>query len=526
MLKIKRMKLMLVILSCLCSGFSLAEQPPLSLNSANEENELSEKNGLLMLDYSKISLRDGGKFDMLGVHYLHELYDWLYFGVGVSGPVVEGNYGGFFVIDLTLHAKKRIYGNWFVDGGMSFGGGGGGESVEHIKELSGSGQFVKKYLGVGYQINDHYFGINYANINMADSLISDSMFNLYYQKAISFSLGSYSNKQVTSHSRFRKHDSIFSVDVNRMSQIDPQGIYKGGINLISPQFSQFYSENGYFYFAIDLGLAGLDWYNQIHGGVGHKIPWSENVNLYAQLGLGTGGWVTDTIETGPGLLVYPKVKAEYLWDKNMGFTLSAGYLDFPKGTSKNWTVGLGVNYHLSADSARSTRTNTGYNVALKRFRVNIFYNTLFDISHNNKEIENINMGTLQVDYLLNENFYIPLQLGAAVNDYEGYAGYVEMYVGLGWQSHYLDSEKFQTFVQLMYGMNDVGVDEDKDVGPLLNASVGVNYALSDQLALYAQVGKTISVDQHLKSNYDNAFEDTSIGFGITYRFSLPAYVFK
>lgn len=522
--KTKIIKLGLVILCFIYSSHTFAEQQRLQTKNPDDKSILKKAKGLLMLDYEKISLKGGGDFDFLGVHYLHQMNDWLYFGVGISGPILEGDYGGFFVVDTTLHAKKRVFGNWYVDAGLAFGGGGGGASVKNIKKLSGSGRYLKKYLGIGYKINDNYFGINYANVSISDSLIDDSVINFYYQKPLSFSIGSYADaggKFARTNFRYRDYDSILSFELNNMSQIKPTGSYGGDIGLVSPQFSQFFSNSDYLFFGFDLGYSGLDFYNQIHGGIGHRVSVSPKINLYGQLGIGTGGWVTDTIQTGPGLLVYPKVKAEYLWDKDIGLSISAGYLAAPKGTSKNWTVGAGINYHFSAGKPGSSNVDADYDLAMKGFRVSIFHNTLFDINHNGEKVDNVNMETLQVDYMLSDHVYVPFQIGAATNDYKGYAGYVEMFTGLGWQSSYLDSEKLQGFAQLLFGINDVGVNEQEDVGPLLNASIGFNYSLSKQLAIYVQMGKTVSVNKYIKSNYSNYFRDSSIGLGITYRFSLP-----
>ena len=55
-----------------------------------------------------------------------------------------------------------------------------------------------------------------------------------------------------------------------------------------------------------------------------RVAVAPRVNLYGQLGFGSGGYAPEKIDTGPGLLVYPKVSAEYLLNKNFGVALSAG----------------------------------------------------------------------------------------------------------------------------------------------------------------------------------------------------------
>jgi hypothetical protein len=487
-----------------------------------DQSTLDQAHGLVTLDYAKITLKGGGAFDLFGVHYLHQLNDWLYVGGGINGPLLEGSYGGFFTVDTTLHARKKVWGNWFVDAGVALGGGGGGASVRHIKELSGSGRYMKKYVGLGYEAHGLYYGVNYSNVSISNSLVNDSVLNFFIQKPVSFLVGSFADagsKIAPAHGDDRAHDSIISFELNNIYQINPKGLYRGRIGLVSPQFSQFFSKSDYLFFGVDLGYSGLDWYNQIQAGIGHKVSVSPKLNLYGQLGIGTGGWVTDTIDTGPGLLIYPKVKAEYLWNKSTGLSLSAGYLAAPKGTSRNWTVGAAINFHLSPDE----RGEGGDDSTLSGVRVNLYDKVLFNVSNNGERVSNINMAALQLDYSVNDHWYIPFQISAATNAYKGYAGYAEMFVGLGWQSHYSRSNKFQGFAQISYGLNDLGVNKKEDVGPLLNASVGFNYGLSDQFAIHGQLGKTASVNQYIKSNHSSDFSNTSIGLGVTYRFSLPTH---
>ena len=73
----------------------------------------------------------------------------------------------------------------------------------------------------------------------------------------------------------------------------------------------------------------------------------------------------------------------------------------------------------------------------------------------------------------------------------------------------------------MYGLNDVGVDPQHEVGALLYPAIGVNYHLNDRLSLYGQLGGTVSLGQYLNSSMTNRFENYSVGLGMTYRFSLP-----
>ena len=503
----------------------LASLPTLAAGSQEAEtvdpSALTPAQGMLTLDYRKLTLKGGGSFDLLGVHYLHALNDWLYLGFGINGPLVEGAYGGFFTVDTTLAAQKKLSDNWFVHAGLSYGGGGGGATVRQIKTLSGSGRYLKKQVGLGYEFKGVQYSVNYVSTDIADSPIKSAGLGFQIQKPLSFQAGSLADagkRVVPGHLSFRDHDSIVSLELGQMTQIKAKGSYRGAIGLVSPQFSQFFSQDHYLYFGFDLGVTGLDWYNQIHGGVGRKIALSPSWNLYAQVGLGSGGWVTDTIDTGAGLLVYPKLKAEYLWDKDTGVSLSAGYLAAPKGSSRNVVVGLALNSRLSGGAVSPDSADA--DLRLHGLRIHLYNNELRGLNHNGQNRHKLAMSVLQVDSVINKSLYIPVQIGGATSDFNGYAGYAEMFAGLGW--HSASGKKLQTFAQLMIGLNDLGVNKQEDPGPLLNASIGMNYALNDRLAIYGQIGKTASINPYLRSHHKNNFESTSLGLGLSYRFALPS----
>ncbi len=489
-----------------------------------QRDALHQVSGMVMLDYSRLTLSNGGAFDLLGVHYLQRANDWLYFGVGAIAPMVEGNYGGFFAADATLHAQRRIHGNWFVNAGLAIGAGAGGASVSNIRRLSGEGLYGRAYAGIGYTTRSLSFGVNYSRVAISGSQINDSTFNFFVQRPLSFSVGSYADTGAILDSRefdAPEHENIISFQVNNVSQINPTGSYGGDIGLVSTQFSHFMNDNVYTFFGVDIGYSGLLWYNQAHGGVGRRVSLSPHLNLYGQIGIGSSGWVTDTVDTGPGFIIYPKATLEYLWNNGVGATVSAGYLYAPLGTSQNWTVGLGLNYHLSYRNLQGSDTASGTDYTLRGIRLSVFDRMTSDIYYNGRRSSGLNMIAVQVDYALNDHWYVSGQIAAATNAFRGFAGYAEGFVGMGWQSRTFASGRVQGYAQLMYGLNDVGVDPQHEVGALLYPAIGVNYHLNDRLSLYGQLGGTVSLGQYLNSSMTNRFENYSVGLGMTYRFSLP-----
>ena len=71
----------------------------------------------------------------------------------------------------------------------------------------------------------------------------------------------------------------------------------------------------------------------------------------------------------------------------------------------------------------------------------------------------------------------------------------------------------QAFAQLLAGINIQGL--------VLKPAVGLNYGLSDRRALYAQAGKTWSVNEAHLYPRQYAFSSAFVGLGVNYRFTLP-----
>ena len=523
---LKARKARLAIVSLLCSsqlalGEPAAPAPPASLSPAAQPSLLGTQSGMITLDYAKITLSNGGSFDLFGVHYLQQLNSWLYGGFGFSTPLVEGNYGGFFAADATLHAQVNLYGNWFATGGLAFGAGAGGSSVSNIITLSGDGTYMRGYVGLGYDFGHSRAGVNLARITIANSQINDTTLNFFFQKPLSFAAGGYADTgRPLGPADFGRNwnETNVSFEFNYLNQIDPTGSYTGALGLVSSQISTYMRKNTYAFIGLDLGTSGLVWYNQAQIGAGRRVPLGEKLALYGQIGIGSGGWVTSAFDTGPGLVVYPKVRLEYALSESLAASLSAGYLFAPLGTSKNWSLGAGLNYRLpSAQQARAGAGQRG--VTLRGLRSNVFMRRVMQPEANGNPLDDMNLLTFQIDYSLGGNWYIPFQIAAATDDYAGYAGYVEGLAGLGWQSDPFASGRLQAYAQLLTGMNDA----ISNPGPLLYPSAGLIYNMDGGLSLYTQLGKTLSLGQIIDPQSTNSFESLSLGLGLSYAFSRPAW---
>ena len=465
--------------------------------------------GLVLLDYQSIPIRGYPSIDLAGVHVLNQFNDWLYAGVGAHAPLFKGEYGGFMSFDATLHAQADVAGRLFADGGVSFGGGGGGNSIAQSRTISGSGAFIKGYAGLGWHFDDFSAGLNVSHIRFTQSVISGTQLDFVVEVPFSWSVGAYSSAGhpgARAGADAKPDDDTLMFGLDNFIQVKPKGTFKGTIDLADVQFNHFVTDNTYAFVEGSVGYRGLPIYNQLLGGVGYRTQIAPRVALYSQVAVGSGGYDPQEFDTGPGLLVYPKVFGEYRLSDHVGLALSAGMLFAPRGTSRNVTVGAALNYHLSAGAATGDGVYDGY-------RIDVFQQTELHPKIGDRTQGAIKLLTTQIDDVLGENVYVPIQASIAYSRFLGYPGYGEALTGLGLQTTHSADQPLQGFAQLVAGINVHGV--------ITKPAIGVNYAFSDRLALYAQVGKTYSVNVAHLYPERYRFDTTNVGLGLTYRFSLP-----
>jgi len=485
-------------------------------SAGSERSNLGRAGGMVMLDYQVIPVPQAQSIDLMGFHVLGELTDWLYLGASVYAPLVKGEYGGFTAFGVTVQAQRKIWGSLFADAGLSIGGGGGGKSQEHSIVLSGTGGFVKGYVGLGYDFADFSVGANVARMKFNQSAIDSTQLNVFVQVPFSYFVGPYasSGERLTTEDAQRVFDgtseNTLTWGLDNLVQIDPVGSNKATIRLADLQFAHYMTSHTYWYASLGVGYGGLRLYNQVIGGLGYRLPVSARASLHAQLGIGSGGWSPDRIDTGAGLLIYPKVSAEYSITKNLGLSLSAGYLFAPTGSSKNYTFGASLNYHIQSgrDSAGARESSDG--ITYRGLRFSLFPQAAFNVRVGGIDSGNINLLSGQLDTVVGDHVYIPIQASVATNAYQGRPGYGELLAGVGVQTPYTKDSRFQFFAQLLAGTNAHG--------PVLKPGIGINFGLSERLAIHASAGTTHSVSSKYVS-----FKSDSVGLGITYRFSVPSW---
>ena len=452
----------------------------------------------------------------MGFHVLNKVTEGLYVGVGAYAPLVKGAYGGFIAFDVGANVQRRIRGPLFVNAGFALGGGGGGKSTTQSIELSGTGGFVKAYAGLGIDFDDFSVGANAAFVKFRHSAIDHTQLNLFVQMPFSYAVGSLadSGKRLSAaDAEAASADSsanTLTLGLDNFKQISPQGSNKSTIHLADLQFAHYMSNANYWYVSLGVGYRGIPLYNQFIGGLGYRFDLAPRASLYAQMGLGSGGYAPDKIDTGAGLLVYPKLSAEYAITKDLGLALTAGYLFAPNGSSKNYTFGAALNYHLKSQREGAGAGVTPDGAVFGGYRLSLLQQTETSVRVRGLDRSDINMLSAQLDAMVSDHFYIPIRGGVAYNAYLGYPGYGEVLVGVGIQNKYDRGDRFQFFGQLLGGANVHGL--------ILKPGIGMNYTLSDRLAIHASSGKTLAA-----SSDNGNFRSTYLALGLTYRFSVPSW---
>lgn len=208
----------------------------------------------------------------------------------------------------------------------------GGRSAEKAKTLSGTGGFVKRYVGLGYDFGAVSVGVNVTDMKFNRAAAGGTQANVFLEIPYTYFTGPYvAHGQVLSPGDARQaaeasSERMVTAVLDNYRQRNPEGTYKGTFNILDFQYSQFFAAANYWFASLGVGYRGLALSNQLFGGVGQRVQISPRMSIYGQLGIGSGIYAPEVINTDSGLLVYPKLAAEYAITRDVGLALSAGYL--------------------------------------------------------------------------------------------------------------------------------------------------------------------------------------------------------
>ena len=462
----------------------------------------------VVLDYQQVRVPGDEDIDFMGFHLHHRVGERLWLGAGVYAPLLRGQYGGFTAFDVGVHWRQPLSGPLSAVAGLSGGGGGGGRSVEQSKVLSGTGGFYKGYVGLDWDFGGFTLGANVAKMAFRNSAIDSTHANLVLTIPYGYQAGDYTRSgQALDERDLGASDggeSLLMATLDSYRQLDPQGTFKGTVRSADLQYAHYLGRDTYWFGALGVGVQGLALYNQVMGGLGQRVRLSPSLNLYGQLAVGSGGYAPEKIDTDAGLLVYPRVAAEWMVGRDTGLALSAGYLWAPKGSSRNLTYGLALTQHLRS----GTEAAAGGTPHWQGFRVGVFQQTEYRVSYRGEDRDALQLVGVQVDAPLDARWYIPVQAAVAYNAYLGYPGYGELLAGLGAQTLAAPGDRLQAFAQLMGGSNVHGLG--------VKAGAGVRWLVDERLSVQLSAGRI-----EARNPSGRRFSADSALLGLEYRFAVP-----
>lgn len=484
---------------------------PAASAQASETGSLTRDSGLFTLEYQTVKVPGDRPIDFFGAHAYHRLTDSLYAGAGFYAPLVKGEYGGFIAADLGVHLRHRLGGRVYGVAGLSAGGGGGGRDVEHSKRLSGSGGFGKGYAGLSYDFGAFTAGATVSRMKFRNALIDSTQLNLLVEVPFTYLTGPYGaqgqrlSPADDAVAAREMGETMLTLSLDNYAQQSPRGSNRSTIRLADLQYAHFFAPDSYWFASLGMGYAGLPLYNQLLGGVGQRVRLTPQWSLYGQLGLGSGGYAPDVVDTRAGLLVYPRVAAEVALTRDLGLALTAGAMVAPTGSARNLTYGVSLTRHLRAGQGSDASGPAVY----QGLRLSVLHQTDFNLRYREVRRPAVQMLGLQLDVPLGPRAYLPLQASGAYNAYLGYPGYAEILGGLGLQTLAAPGDRWQAYAQGLVGANVHG--------RTAKVSAGLRWLLDERLAVNAGVGRVSA-----RSSSGGRFEADNVSLGLDYRFSVPS----
>lgn len=502
-------------LSCACLtvlwiAIAGTAQAQPAAQSPLEPGGLRAHDALLTLEYQSIRVAGDRPIDLAGFHAYRQVLDGLYFGVGFFAPLFKGDYGGFVAADVGLHARRRLTGPVVGLAGVGLGGGGGGRSISQSRILSGSGGFARAYLGLGYDFGNFTVGTTVSRLKFRNAAIDGTQANLFVEIPFRYLTGPYGSHgqpvpTVDDRRAAREmSENMLTLGLDNYQQVDPTGANKQTIRLVDLQYAHFFARDTYWFASIGMAYAGLPLYNQLLGGVGQRVRLTNDTSLYGQVGLGSGGYAPAEIDTGSGLLVYPKLSVEHALTRDLALAFTVGYMAAPKGSSRNRTYGLALVHHLRSGQGDEEWRSARY----QGLRASLFHETNFQVRYREIKRSPLQMLGLQLDIPVGQRSYLAMQAAAAHNAYLGYPGYAEIFGGLGVQTLSEPGDRVQAFGQVLGGANVHG--------RAAKVNAGVRFILDDRLALNLTAGHT-----EARNSGGARFSASNFAAGLDYRFSVP-----
>lgn len=455
----------------------------------------------LKFDYNDIERDDADDLKLVGFNFLMQANSWLYGGVGGYGAT-GGDLGGLFILGVDAGVKHDVYHNIGFDLGYFAGGGGAqhGDGGEH------SGFMTRSSAELTYNFKFLTLGAGYSYIHYPDYDIDEGQYTVSLSLPLDILYGGpdYQGKEIANLGQIGMDNDKWFAFYKTFIGLTQQTYFlkatddaeSDNMQLLGVKMGVFATPHLYYF----LSSAGAydsdeDGYMDVFFGAGWHQQLSQRLALYLDGALGAGGG-GDT-DTGGGFIYKPEAGLAFDVTPTFTFKLGGGYIKGNGGEFEGPTATAGLYYNfLNAQPAYLAPPDLGINAfQFGGWRLSVGSETYNHPQRDdNKDEENIDLVTLNLDKMLNQNFYVT---GQAASAYGGNAGsYATGMAGIGVETN--------TWARMRFGADVLagaagGASMAVGDGGVYQPEAGLSVDLTRHLTLQGKVGQIKAFDGDLNS---------------------------
>ena len=448
---------------------------------------------------------------LMGLHYQIPINNWLYGGVGMYAAVT-GDQGGLFTLGVELGINKKIYNNLYFDANFHFGGGGG------YRYLINDGAFINPNIGIQYKLKKINFGVQYSHLNFYSGEIKSNSVSFFIEIPSVLKFTDYSNAQkdfiasnlpdvnfwkapVTKNVQQVRFDFFKPIGNSRKDNANKQEPLTETLAILGFEYQKYISKNTFVFAHTDAIYKGLRaGFMDLFFGVGYHPYQSKYINLFTKFAIGAAG---GRVAPEGGLMIYPSAGIDFKISNKIALSSHAGYYRAIAGDLEAYTFGVGVKY-LGFNGG--TKKHTSFRT--QGIRAGIQNQTYFGVLKTDSPTIDLQLHALQVNYDLNNTFYLVGEVGFAYKGKSG--GYAHGMAGIGVNSPWFFKNKIRAYFEAMAGAAG-GAGVDTGEGVVIRPSIGLNYKLTNAVSLQSSIGKFITPFGDLES--------TNINIGLSFGFA-------